>query len=114
MALSSTHQISTPCSIDTQWFSRPLIQLGTSVLYLLSAPLTIPLVGCHTNSFRRISSCGEAMARRRKYDRQAGSASRGMCSDGVVSPPVSSHRLVSGRDGVPERCHTSGAAVDAC
>src|SRR3989442_14988635 len=35
-------------------------------LDLLSAPLTIPLVCCHINSFRRASSCGEAMARRRK------------------------------------------------
>jgi hypothetical protein len=37
-----------------------------SHIYLLSAPLTIPLVYCHINSFRRASSCGEPMARRRK------------------------------------------------
>jgi hypothetical protein len=49
-----------------------------SALYLLSAPLTIPLVCCHIKSFRRASSCGEAMARRRKEERRAGIASRGM------------------------------------
>jgi hypothetical protein len=50
--------------------------------YCLSAPLTIPLVYCHINSFRRASSCGEVIARRRKEDRRAGLASRrlGRCS----------------------------------
>ena len=47
-------------------------------LYLLSAPLTIPLVCCHINSFQRASSGGEAMARRRKEERRAGIASRGI------------------------------------
>jgi DNA-binding response OmpR family regulator len=47
-------------------------------LDLLSAPLKIPLVYCHINRFRRASSCGEAMARRRKEDRRAGLASRGI------------------------------------
>ena len=32
----------------------------------------MPLVGRHINSFRRASSCGEAMARRRKEERRAG------------------------------------------
>jgi len=36
------------------------------LLYLLSAPLTIPLVYCCINSFRRASSGGLAMTRRRK------------------------------------------------
>jgi hypothetical protein len=35
-------------------------------LDLLSTPLTNPLICCHIKSFRRASSCGEAMARRRK------------------------------------------------
>jgi hypothetical protein len=48
------------------------------VLYLLSAPLTMPLVCRHIKSFRRASSGGEAMARRRKEERRAGIASRGM------------------------------------
>jgi hypothetical protein len=47
-------------------------------LYLLSASLTIPLIHCHIKSFRRASSCSEAMARRRKEERRAGIASRGM------------------------------------
>ena len=47
-------------------------------LNLLYVPLTIPLVCCHINSFRRASSCGEAMARRRKEERRAGTASPGM------------------------------------
>ena len=47
-------------------------------LYLLSASLTIPLVYCHINRFRRAARCGEAMARRRKEDQWAGPALRGM------------------------------------
>jgi hypothetical protein len=49
-----------------------------AALDLLSAPLRIPLVCCHIKSFRRASSCSEAMARRRKEERQAGLASRDM------------------------------------
>src|SRR5262252_2505151 len=49
-----------------------------SIIDLLSAPLTIPLVCCHINNFRRASSGSEAMARRRKEERRAGLASRGM------------------------------------
>jgi hypothetical protein len=37
-----------------------------SFLNLLSVPLTISLICYHIKSFRRASSCGEAMARRRK------------------------------------------------
>jgi hypothetical protein len=48
------------------------------LLYLLSARLTIPLVCCPIKSFRRASRCGEAMVRRQKSERRAGSASRGM------------------------------------
>jgi hypothetical protein len=47
-------------------------------LYLLYVPLTIPLVYWHIKSFQQASSCGEAMARRRKEERRAGIASRGM------------------------------------
>jgi hypothetical protein len=50
-------------------------------------PLTIPLVCCHINSFRRASSCGEAIARGRKEARRAGIASRGMRRDWVVPLP---------------------------
>jgi hypothetical protein len=39
-------------------------------LHLLSAPLTIPLVCCHSKSFQRASRCGVAMARRRKEERR--------------------------------------------
>jgi len=49
-----------------------------AAINLLSAPLTIPLVYCHINSFRRASSCGEAMARKQKEERRAGIASRGI------------------------------------
>jgi hypothetical protein len=62
--------------------------VGDVPLYLLSAPLTMLRICCHIKSFRTASSCGEAMARRRKEERRAGSASRGMRSDEVVAPPV--------------------------
>jgi hypothetical protein len=56
---------------------------------------------------------GEAIPRRRKEERWAGIASRGMgrrlshCSSRVR------HRGVPDRERVPDRCHASGAAVDA-
>ena len=58
--------------------------------------------------------CGEAMARRRKEERRAGSASRGImrrwgrCSSRVRP------RGVPDRERGPEWCHASGAAVDGC
>jgi hypothetical protein len=94
--------------------SRPYTTPASTSLDLLSAPLTIPLVCCHSKSFRRASRCGEARARRRKAERRAGIASRGMCSDGVVAPLVCGHRGVPAHGVVPERCHSSGAAVDDC
>src|SRR5262245_31007100 len=48
------------CPIDLLYTSLPI------PLKLLSAPLTIPLGCCHITRYRRASSCGEAMARRRK------------------------------------------------
>ena len=58
--------------------------------------------------------CGEAMARRRKEDRWAGIASRGMVRRlGRFSSRVR-HRGVPDRDRVPERCHSSGSAVAVC
>src|SRR4029434_6325339 len=97
---------------ERQYATRPP-DLTRYKVYLLSAPLTIPLVCCHIKSFRRASSCGEAMARRRKEERQAGIASRGIGSDEAVAPPVCGHRSVPARGVVPEWCHASGAAVDA-
>src|SRR5262252_7707011 len=85
-----------------------------ALLHLLYAPLRIPLVRCHINSFRRASRCGEAMARRRKYDGRTGIVSRGIESDWGVSPPTCGHRGIPRRGVGPERRHASGAAVDAC
>ena len=46
-------------------------------LHLLSAPLTILLICCHSKSFRRVSPSNEAMVGRRKEDRRADIASHG-------------------------------------
>ena len=52
------------------------------------------------------------MARRRKEERRAGSASRGMVRRwGRFSSRVR-HRGVPDRERVPARCHAAGAAVD--
>ena len=57
---------------------------------------------------------GEAIPRRRKEERWAGIASRGMgrrlshCSSRVRP------RGVPDRERVPDRCHASGSAVDVC
>jgi hypothetical protein len=88
--------------------NRILINKERVDIDLLSASLTIPLVCCHINHFRRAASCGGAMARRRKEEKWAGLASRGMRSDGVVPPPVCRHQGVPARRVVPERCHASG------
>jgi len=54
------------------------------------------------------------MVRRRKEERRVGIASRGMVRRlGRFSSRVR-HRVGPDRDRVPERCHASGAAVDAC
>jgi len=54
------------------------------------------------------------MARRRKEDRRAGIASRGMVRRwGRCSSRVR-HRGVPDCDRVPDRCNASGAAVDVC
>ena len=47
------------------------------LLNLLSAPLTILLICCHINSFRRVSPSNEAMAGRRKEDRRVDISSHG-------------------------------------
>ena len=58
--------------------------------------------------------CGEAMARRRKEERRVGIALRGMVRRwGRFSSRVH-HRVVPDRERVPDRCNTSGAAVDVC
>src|SRR5262245_18919418 len=57
---------------------------------------------------------GEAMARRRKEDRRAGIASRGMVRRWGRFSSCVRHRGVSDRERAPEWCHSSGAAVDAC
>jgi len=54
------------------------------------------------------------MARRRKEDGRVGSASRGMVRRlGRFASRVR-HRVVPDRERVPERCNSSGAAVDVC
>src|SRR5262249_1510604 len=58
--------------------------------------------------------CGEAMARRRKEERRVGIASRGMVRRwGRFSSRVR-HWGIADRERVPERCHSSGSAVDVC
>jgi hypothetical protein len=81
---------------------------------LLSAPLTIPLVCCDINGFRRLSRGGEAMARRQKKERRVGSASRGMVRRLGCCPSRARHRVVPERARGPERCNASGAGVDLC
>ena len=54
------------------------------------------------------------MARRRKEERRASSASRGMVRRLGRFSSRARHRVVPDRDRVPDRCHASGAAVDIC
>jgi hypothetical protein len=65
------------------------------------------------------------MARRRKEERRAGIASRGIMRRwGRLAPPAKfegkcfssrvRYRVVPERDRVPDRCHPSGSAVDVC
>ena len=54
------------------------------------------------------------MARRRKEDRRAGSASRGIVRQWDRFTSRVRHRVVPDRARVPDRCNTSGSAVDVC
>jgi hypothetical protein len=54
------------------------------------------------------------MARRRKEERRVGIASRGMVRQLGRFTSRMRHRVVLDRERVPDRCHTSGAAVDVC
>ena len=54
------------------------------------------------------------MARRRKEERRVGIASRGMVRQLGRFTSRMRHRVVPDRERVPDRCHTSGAAVDVC
>ena len=101
------------CRTPGGGLSSPLYRSDRSI-DLLSAPLTIPLVCCYINHFRGAASCGEAMARRRKEERWAGLASRGMVGRlGRCSSRVR-HRGIPERERVSDRCHASGVAVDVC
>src|SRR5262249_15000896 len=81
---------------------------------LLSASLTIPLAWCYINSFRRASSGGEAMARRRKEERRAGLASRGMGRGRGGFPPLFGPLGGPACGVVPGWGHSSGAAGGGC
>ena len=91
-----------------------VVAYSRSNINLLSAPLTIPLICCHIKIFGRASGCGEVRARRRKEERRSGSASQGISSAWVVSPPVCGHRGIPARGVVPDPCHSAGSAVDVC
>jgi hypothetical protein len=87
---------------------------------LLRHPYTYGLPSddsAHILSYQELPTsiqCGEARARRRQEERQAGIVSRGMVRRwGRCSSRVR-HRVVPARARVPERCHASGAAVDVC
>ena len=74
----------------------------------------IPLVYCHSKSLQRASSVERPLPGGEK--RRGGRASHHevLCSEGVVSPHMCDHRVVPGASVVPERCNSSGSAVDAC
>ena len=96
--------------------TRPAVRrkaASAPAIHRRSAPLTIPLVCCDSNGFRRVSRGGEAMARRQKEERRVGSASRGMVSRWGRSSPVRP-RGVPDRERGPARCNASGAAVHVC
>src|SRR6266446_3718235 len=57
---------------------------------------------------------GEAIPRRRKEERRAGIASRGMVRRLSYFSSRVRHRGVPERERMPDRCNASGAAVDIC
>src|SRR5262245_49382566 len=85
-----------------------------ATLNLLYAPLTIPLVYCHINSFQRASRVARPWPGGEKRTARRASHHGELCSDGVVSPPVCDYRVVPARGLVRDRCRPSGAAVDTC
>jgi len=101
-----------PLFASWPWLLYTGCSLETIDINLLSAPLTISLLCCHIKSFRQASRCSEAMARRRKEERQAGLASRGCETLGSFLLPCAATGVVPARGAVPDRCHAWGAAVD--
>ena len=91
-----------------------MVSLSSASINLLSASLTIPLVYCHINSFRRNIQWG------RGHDQEAkrGSAGGPRITRNLKrlgrSPPICSHRGVPARVGGSERCNSSASAVDVC
>src|SRR5207237_9408105 len=111
-----------PCSrVDVaplKYYCPECLRDGRAVLPRMNRPTV-----CPSNDSARVLSCqelptsiqcGEAMARRRKEERRASMASRGMVRRwGRFSSRVR-HRGVPDRDRVPDPCNASGSAVDVC
>ncbi len=66
-------------------------------LHLLYAPLTIPLVYCHINSFQRASSEARPFQGGEKRTAVWASRHEDLWSDGVVAPHVCAHVVVPHR-----------------
>src|SRR6266849_4880277 len=89
------------------------LTLRSTFLYLLYAPLTIPLVYCHINSFRRASSLARPSQGGEKRTAVWASRPEDLLSDGVVSPHVFDHMVVPALGVVLHWCNRLGSAVDA-
>ena len=82
------------------------------IINLLYASLTTPLVCCHIN-FPRSLQWWRGHGQEAKAERWAGSHHKECEAIGPFLLPCAAP-VVSGRDVRPERCNSSGTAVDAC
>jgi len=69
----------------------------TAQIYLLYAPLAIPLVYCHINNFQRAARLVRPFQGDEKMTAVWASHHEQLCSDGVVAPPVCAHMVVPQR-----------------
>jgi hypothetical protein len=82
------------------WIKIPIVtyegrrECLRNVIYLLYAPLTIPLVYCHIKSFQRASSLARPFQGGEKMTAVWASHHEELCSDGVVVPHVCAHMVV--------------------
>jgi hypothetical protein len=86
---------------------------AVSDINLLYAPLTIPLVYCHINSFRRVFSLARPSPGGEKRTAVWASRPEDLWSAWVVFPHVFDYMVVPDRGVVRARCNPLGAAVDA-
>src|SRR4029450_14074662 len=95
----------------TQIASTLVMLCITVILYLLYAPLAIPLVYCHINDFQRASRLARPFQGGAKMTAVWASHHEELCSAGVVAPRVHIHMVAPHRCGALDGGNPLGSDV---